>query len=232
MRKPIIEAKGLAFSYEKDAVLKDVSFTLYEQECTAIIGPHGSGKTTLVRILLGLLKGWKGSVALFGTPLQKFREWEKIGYVPQYVGVDKTFPATVGELLSLCCSKRNKQAASMLSIGSLHDKRFTELSGGQKQRVLIALALHAHPRLLILDEPTVGVDANAQHEFYAILKKLNMEQGVTIVLITHDIGMVSRHVDTVLCLNHNVCCQGPAHKANELLKEAYGQDFAVFSHHH
>ena len=174
----MIEVKNLSFSYDEKEVLQDVSFSANKGDILAIAGPNGSGKTTLVKILLGFLHNYQGKVKL---------ATRKVGYVPQRFAVDLMFPGTVREVLGEC-----KEECNLLGIGNLLDSQFKDLSGGQQQRVLIALALSEDPEVLILDEPTVGVDVEAQQTFYDLMKHLNKEHNLTVVFVTHDIGMIPK----------------------------------------
>ena len=225
----IVEVLGISYSYNGNDALSNISFSIKEKDFVAVIGRNGSGKTTLMRLILGLLELQTGEIRLFGKNIRNFKEWACVGYVPQTYNIDNNLPVSVRELLSLNGSQKN-EIMDMLKISDIIGKKFSDLSGGQQQRVMIALSLSSNPKLLILDEPTVGVDIKAQQDFYDLLKKLNKEMGVTIILVTHDVGLVSSYVNNVICLNGNVCCCGKAHDTERLLKQVYGQDFTI--HHH
>ncbi len=225
-----IKVKDLSFAYNGFPVLEDISFSIQEGDFVAVIGPNGSGKTTLAKLLLGMLAPQKGTIQLFGNEISHEQVSKWIGYVPQKISIDKLFPATVDEILALN-GPLDHHLHQRLGIEAFHNKRFTELSGGQQQRVVIALALQANPKILILDEPSVGIDLKTQREFYALLKQLNDKENVTIMLITHDVGMIPSYCKSVLCINHKVCCYGPASETPELVKKTYGQ-LAVMHHHH
>lgn len=225
-----IKVSKLFFSYESGAAaLENTSLSIDEGDFVALIGTNGSGKTTLVKLLLGILKPTKGKIELFGEDISVFNNWEKIGYVPQKYSIDRNFPASVNEILGLK-GVRNELIIKKLGITNVLNKKFSQLSGGQQQRVLIALCLMKNPKLLILDEPTVGVDINAQKEFYKVLKKLNQEEKITIILVTHDIGMISHQVKKVICLNGKICKQGKPADAEKLINEVYGEHFHVHKH--
>ena len=232
----IIEASNLSFAYDGNYALSNISFGIKEKDFVAVIGRNGSGKTTLMKLILGLLQIQKGAIKLFGKDIKEFGEWNLIGYVPQKYSIDKNFPASVDEILSLkkvekFAQKRIFQSSlKMLDISGIASKKFSELSGGQQQRVMIALSLMSNPKLLVLDEPAVGVDIKAQQDFYDLLKRLNKDIGVTIILVTHDVGLISKYVKSVICLNGNVCCCGKAHETEKLLRKVYGKDFRI--HHH
>lgn len=229
---PMVQAEHLYFSYNKQDVLVDVSFSLPHGEFVALVGPNGSGKTTLIKLLLGLLAPDSGRIHIFGTSVHEFEERHRIGYVPQHHAINKQFPATVRELLSLKPSTDLKQVLAALEINDLLDKQFVSLSGGQQQKVLIALAFLSRPDLLILDEPTVGVDLKSQQEFYSFLRTMHRERGVSILLVSHDVGIISKYVTSVLCLNKSVCCFGAPHELPRMLSKAYGKEMHIHHHDH
>lgn len=216
--KPLFTVENVSFSYDENKVLENISLKIKPKDFIAIIGPNGSGKTTLMKLLMGLLTPTQGEIK---STIAKNR----IGYVPQRYAIDKNFPGTVGEILSI----GDKHTLKQTGITELLKKKFTKLSGGQQQRVLIALALQQNPRLLILDEPTAGVDIQTQKSFYTLLKKLN-KRGITILLVTHEVGVVSSLVKEVFCINHNVCCMGKPKDLPKLLKQMYGSH--LVHHHH
>lgn len=224
-----ISTKEVCFSYEKVEVLHKISIDIKEGDFVALIGRNGSGKTTLLKLILGLLEPRCGKIEILGKDSKDFSDWEKIGYVPQKTSIDKNFPATVEELLSLRENKL-KEASKILKIDPLRKKKFNELSGGQQQKVLIAISLLSNPKLILLDEPTVGVDIKAQHDFYTMLKRLNSELGMTIILVTHDVGLISSYVKNVICLNGDMSCQGPVKQTEKLLTKVYGKDFFIHRH--
>ena len=226
----IVEVSNLSFAYDGNDALSNISFGIKEKDFVAVIGRNGSGKTTLMKLILGLLQIQKGSIKLFGKDIKGFSEWDLIGYVPQKYSIDKNFPASVDEILSLKEHSRKAKIIKMLDISGIASKKFSELSGGEQQRVMIALSLMSNPKLLVLDEPAVGVDIKAQQDFYDLLKRLNQDIGVTIILVTHDVGLISKYVKSVICLNGNVCCCGKAHDTEKLLKKVYGKNFRI--HHH
>lgn len=231
-QEPMVRAEHLYFSYNKQDVLVDVSFSLPRGEFVALVGPNGSGKTTLVKLLLGLLAPDSGRIHLFGTSVQEFEERHRIGYVPQHHAINKQFPATVRELLGLKSGSDTKQVIAALEIDDLLDKQFVSLSGGQQQKVLIALAFLSKPDLLILDEPTVGVDIKSQQEFYRFLRTMHRDRGVSIILVSHDVGIISKYVTSVLVLNKSVCCYGATKELPVLLSKAYGRDVHIHHHEH
>ncbi|MCJ7680577.1 MAG: ABC transporter ATP-binding protein, partial [Candidatus Aminicenantes bacterium] len=188
----------------------------------AIIGPNGSGKTTLIKIMLGLIKPQKGRIRLFGKSLGRFSDWGKIGYVPQKAThFDSFFPISVKEVVSLgltasgrAMSKKRKadvlvrEALARVEMEEFLTHRIGTLSSGQQQRVFIARAIVSHPSILILDEPTTGVDSGMQERFFSILGKLHREENMTIVMITHEIGILDKHFNRVACLNQKLIYHG------------------------
>ncbi len=218
-----ISVKDVEYSYGPTKVLSDISFEIKQGDFLAILGPNGSGKTTLIKLILGLLPFSKGEIVLFGRIIKAFTQWRSIGYVPQNAThIDPFFPASVKEVVSMGLLSGKKfprflrrndyalidQALEKVDMIGFKDRRIGELSGGQQQRVFIARAVVNKPKILILDEPTTGVDAATQTHFYDMLNSLNKQHGITIVLITHDIGVVTRYVTRVACLNQRLVFHG------------------------
>jgi zinc transport system ATP-binding protein len=211
MKTPAIEVEHVFYSYESSEVLKDVSFTLESGEFLGIIGPNGGGKTTLLKLLLGILKPDRGLIRVLGQ--EPHNASHRVGYVPQNMAFSRSFPISVmdvalmGRLSRWRIGKKYKdedrqKVESVLKRVGMWDHRdrlMGKLSGGQRQRVLIARALATDPEILFLDEPTAGVDSEFQTDLYDFLKELNRE--VTIVVITHDIGVVSSYMKSIACLN-------------------------------
>lgn len=237
---PYIELDNVSFGYDDTLVIKNLSFVVRKGDYLGIIGPNGGGKTTLIKIILGLLHPTEGRVALFGKDRHDFKEKYRIGYVPQRAGqIEREFPATVHEIVKTGriprlgffekFTKKDQDAvdAAMDIAGILRyrDTLIGNLSGGERQRVFIARALASEPEILILDEPTVGVDIGAQKTFYDFLGSLNRDRNLTIIFISHDIDAVSQETKTVLCLNHDLICHGlPEDLLNsEVLEELYGK---------
>lgn len=238
---PCIKLDNVSFSYEANTpVLEGISFSVHKGDYLGIIGPNGGGKTTLIKIILGLLHPTGGVVQLFGKDRHDFKERYRIGYVPQRVTqTDKNFPATVfevvrsGRIPRLGFLKRFKKrdldaverAMELAGIAKYRNTLIGSLSGGERQRVFIARALASGPDVLVLDEPTVGVDIGAQKTFYEFLASLNREEKLTIIFVSHDVDMISQETKTVLCVNRNLLCHGlPQELSNEhLLKKLYGE---------
>ncbi len=223
LNNSIIQVKDLSYKYESDIVLEHINLTVDKGSFLGIVGPNGSGKSTLLKLLLGLLKVQQGEIRLFGTDIRQFKDWDKIGYVSQKANsFNSGFPATVYEVVASGLTKKlglfkfhtkqhkEKILDALDSVGmiSFWNRNIGELSGGQQQRVFIARALVSDPELLILDEPTVGVDAQNVKQFYTMLEDLNHKLGITLLLVTHDIGSVSEKVTHVACLNKHMHFHG------------------------
>lgn len=221
--KNSIEISHVSFSYGDAEVLHDITFAIHKGDYLGLVGPNGAGKTTLLRIMLGLLTPQTGRVMLFGTDARQFRDWSKIGYVPQKaLHFDARFPATVFEVVLMGRSalrglfrrftKEDRMAAAAVlktaEMWEYRDRLIGDLSGGEQQRVFIARALVTSPEIIFLDEPTTGVDAKSQEEFYALLRKLNQESQATLVLISHDIDRVVREAMHIACIDHTLVCHG------------------------
>jgi zinc transport system ATP-binding protein len=249
MKASCIEVENLNFSFDKNIVIEDVSFKITEGQYTGLIGPNGGGKTTLVKIILGLLTPSSGSVRLFGGPAAEFRMRSLIGYVPQNAAqAEFYFPATAHEIvrsgrtarvgLFRRFTKADNLAIdeAMETAGVLHlkDRLIGKLSGGQRQRVFIARALAGDPQALILDEPAVGVDSASKERFYGFLRELNKNAGITILFVTHDLGVIAREAESVLCLNRTLLCHGNPGAFSEarLIEIGYGGNVTPVVHGH
>ncbi len=217
--KNIVETNGVSFSYGGNEVLKDITLNIHKGDYLGIVGGNGAGKTTLLKIMLGLLAPTTGSVKLFGQDIREFKEWYRIGYVPQKAtSFDVGFPATVQEVVAMGRfgrrglfhriteddRKKTRQALEYVEMWRLHDRLIGNLSGGEQQRVFIARALAAEPEIVLLDEPTVGVAEEIKKDFYALLRKLNQELDLTVVLVTHDIESVAHEAMHVACIDCTV----------------------------
>jgi len=244
----IVDVRRLEYRIGDQEILKDITFEINQGEYVALLGPNGGGKSTLVRLILGLIKPSSGEIEIFGKNQKEFDEWHKIGYVPQNVSLfDNNFPLSVYETVSLGLASQKpwfgrldakdrgliESAMSSASIGDLRDKNLSDLSGGQRQRVMIARALVSEPEVLILDEPSTGVDITTQHKFYQFLKKLNIEKSLTIIFITHDLGVIADDVTHVLAVNQNLLFAGTAEEmlSCEAVSEVYGTKAHVVHHH-
>ncbi|MDO5738451.1 MAG: metal ABC transporter ATP-binding protein [Eubacteriales bacterium] len=202
----VIKIRGLDFSYTEDPVLKNLDLSLKRGQLMVLVGENGSGKSTLLKLLLGELKAEAGTIEVLGEDISKLRDYRKIGYVPQMNVVQKiAFPITCIELLSIAQyrelgfikipGKKHKLKASeiltQLGLKSYRNVPFNELSGGLQQRVMIARALIEDPEIIILDEPTAGIDQDSKEQFFQLIRDLNQERKLSMILVTHEIEMVT-----------------------------------------
>jgi zinc transport system ATP-binding protein len=246
--RPYVEIEDVGFRYGEVTVLEGINLTVEPGDFLGIIGPNGSGKTTLLRIMLGVLEPDRGRVRLFGHPPAAFRQWGRVGYVPQKATLDPALPVTVTEVVATglvptlgllgrvgsAQRQRIRDVLGHVGMAAQAGDRIGALSVGQQQRVLIARALVSNPELLILDEPTGGVDPEAQTSFYALLQHLNRERDVTLILVSHDIGVVAKEVTRLACLNRRLVFHG---RPGDFLSDAaltalYGPSVRVVSHQH
>jgi ABC-type Mn2+/Zn2+ transport system ATPase subunit len=214
-------------------VLEGVSADIHAGDIVAVIGPNGSGKTTLLKCILGVLP-YSGNVTIFNKkPAQALRD---VGYVPQRFSFDKHFPLTVGEFLRLSVDNEKliNNALQEVEMRAHAGRPLGKLSGGQLQRVLIARAIMNNPKLLLLDEPTAGVDQEGEKDFYEIIKHQNKVHNATIIMVSHEVNVVYAHATQVLCLNKNLCCMGKPKEAltKEVLEQLYGKDAVIREHEH
>jgi ABC-type Mn2+/Zn2+ transport system ATPase subunit len=242
-----VELHGVHVSLGGKEILRGIEMHVPSGELVALIGPNGSGKTTLLRTLLGLERITAGEIKLFGG-LDLPAALPRIGYVPQRFSLERSFILTVREFLALRLTatrhwfwqskRRNEEliGESLAEIGvqSLLDKPLATLSGGQLQRVLIAFSLLRKPDLLLLDEPTAGVDMEGEETFYDLIAGIQKRHHLTAILVSHDLSMVYRHASWVYALNGVICCEGhPEEVMNaESLKQAYGIHVSPYHHHH
>lgn len=232
---PLIELKGVAFGYGSFNVLDEIDLHLHPGQFVGLVGPSGAGKTSLLKLILTLLTPGEGEI-------QRVRPDLRITYVPQIETVDWSFPVTAEEVVLMGLDhreniwpwprarerKRAREILDRLEIGHLAERHIRDLSGGQQQRVFLARALVADPEVLVLDEPTTGVDVRSAENIFHWLTVLNKE-GMTILLTTHDLNMAAAHVPWVVCLNRRIVAQGPPQEifTEEILSDAYKGDFIV-----
>lgn len=228
----IIELDRVCFSYNREEVIKGVSLKIHKGDYIGIVGPNGGGKTTLLKLMLSILKPDEGAVKLFGTDVKEFKDWPKIGYVPQKTYIEMNFPVTVQEIVAMGrYGKRGlfrlptkedaeKTGAALRQVDMLEykDRQISSLSGGLKQRVFIARALASEPEIIFLDEPTVGVDIKTQKQFYSLLRKLNKELDLTLCLVTHELDVVAHEATELVYINRTLEYYGDP---EEFLKGKY-----------
>lgn len=213
---PIIETKNVSVHYGQTEALKDISFAIEKGDFVGLAGPNGAGKTTLIKAILGLLPVSKGKIELFGKAKEKFNDWGKIGYLPQKKStINALFPATVDEVVMLGLLsqkkfpkrittsdyKRVNEILQELGISDLKKRMLSELSGGQQQKALLARALVSNPKILIFDEPSTSLDPESRESFFQILQKLNKQNDIAVILITHDTGYIGQYANKLLYID-------------------------------
>lgn len=228
-------------------LFEHVSFVVDEGEIAMIIGPNGAGKTMLMRTMLNLLPAQSGHVTLLGRDSRALGEARnRIGYMPQRLDFDRTFPITVYEVMLLRMEKsgfwlarRSRREPVRAALARVHaenliDRRIGRLSGGEFQRVLLAYALLTDPELLFLDEPAAGVDVVGEDTFYELIHQVKRERSLTVIMVSHDLDVVVKYADQVLCLNRELLCRGAPGTVlqPEMLEKTYGSMAAPYHHHH
>ena len=238
--KPIISLKGVWAGYDDDMILEDVNFDMYQGDYIGLIGPNGGGKTTLIRVILGLITPMRGKVSVYGRSAQAGRRF--IGYVPQVPSEDKDFPASVWDVVRMGrlesrLFKRNgnmeddaivEEKLRWVGLWDLRKKAVGELSGGQRQRVHIARALATEPAILLLDEPTASVDIEASGNIYELLRQLNDK--VSILLISHDMTAISAYVKTIGCVNRRLIYNREKEVTADMLAQGYECPIDLIAH--
>lgn len=238
----VIEIRDVWFSYDTAWVLEDVTLDVRQGEFIGLIGPNAGGKSTLIKLILGLLEPSRGAIAVLGRSPAAARE--RIGYVPQYAAFPRDFPISVLETVMLGGIRhghhigrfssedrqRAQAALDAVEIGELHNRSLNELSGGQLQRVMIARALVSEPDILLLDEPTANIDVRAEEDIFALLKTYN--EKMTIVVVSHDIAFISSYVSRVACLNRTLICHETAALDGGLIEQLYGAPVRFIQHQH
>ncbi len=236
-----IEIENLTVYYQNVCALSNINLKVKDREFVGIIGPNGGGKSTLLKSILGLIRPYEGKIRIYNKAPD--RAHGLIGYVPQFSKFNRDFPITVMEVVLMGRLSRRipifhrytaedidiaEGIMKKLGIYQLRNRQIGELSGGQLQRTLIARALAVQPKILLLDEPTASLDASSKSDIYAILKKLN--EDITILLVTHDMGAISSHIDTIACLNTKLYYHGKAELGEEVLHQVYGCPVDLIAH--
>jgi zinc transport system ATP-binding protein len=233
-----VEMENISFKMNGRPILENINFSINDRDFIAIIGPNGGGKTTLIKIILGLSKPNTGTVRVFGRSPPKSSDL--IGYLPQHVSFDPDFPINVFETVmsgryhGIFKSYTNSDREQVLNVLEevemldMKNRQISQLSGGQMQRVFIARALVREPRLLLLDEPMASIDPEMQSSFYPLLARLR--EKMAIILVSHDVGAVASHVDSIICLNQRLYYHGPVENAADSLEEVYQCPLELISH--
>lgn len=246
MKESVVDIKDLWVSLNHDFILREVSLRIRQGTFLGLIGPNGGGKTTLLRVILGLVKPDRGQVRIFGRPAGHHKNRGLIGYVPQRAFADLTFPVTVFDVVMMGRYSKiglwHKTTAEdrrlvlekleAVEMAHLRSRPIGRLSGGEQQRVFIARALASDPQMLLLDEPTSGVDAKAQGAFYRLLGKLKSALSLTMILVSHDIGAIPYHTDEIACLNQRLHLHGKSTEVlnSEGLSKVYGCEVEMLVH--
>jgi len=240
MTETVISIENVSFAYDGATVLESVDLEIAARDFACFVGPNGGGKTTLLKLILGLLAPTSGRIRVFGGPPEPARR--RIGYMPQSAQVDPSFPVSVMDVVLMGRmgraeavgpfrqSEREAAGKALAEVG-LYDLRrrpFGALSGGQRQRTLIARALATEPEILLLDEPTASLDAVMEAELYELLRRLN--ERLTVVTVSHDLGFVSKFVKTVVCIKRCVVVHPTSEVTGEAILEMYGGDVCMIRH--
>jgi zinc transport system ATP-binding protein len=239
--EPVISFEQVDFSYNGEPILEDVNLLILDREMIGVVGPNGGGKTTLLRLILGLLKPDRGKILVFGDSPAKSSP--RLGYVPQHMQFDYRFPVSVLDVVVMGLAAKTgfgplakkqvraaEEALEAVNLLRFRNKPFADLSGGQRQRVLIARALATAPDMLLFDEPTSNVDTSAGKQLYEILDRLN--QTMTILVVSHDIGFVNHQISSVVCVNHRVQVHPTSELAGQNIIDLYGSDMSLIRHDH
>lgn len=246
MQKPVVTLQDIYFKYEKKTILNKINLTIQEGSYTGLIGPNGGGKTTLIKLILGLLKPNDGDISILNEPLSNFKNWNQIGFVSQKSNAfNKGFPATVYEVVAMGLTakigyfkfftKKDKDkvlhAISQVGMEEFTHQNIGKLSGGQQQRVFIARALVSDPTLLILDEPTVGIDYKNENHFYKLLNHLNKNHQITLLLVTHDTKRIAKYATEIVCLNETIRFHGSPEAYRSLSELELARMYQQITHH-
>jgi zinc transport system ATP-binding protein len=245
--KPIVELRNISVKFPNGVVALDgITLDVNNLDLIALIGPNGAGKSTLLKVILGLIKPTSGTIKIFGNE-NLAQNLKYMGYVPQSAQArDPNLPFTVFETVMLGrtpqagilhrvgadAAQKVEQTLKLFGILDLKDRRIGQLSGGQAQRVFLAKAMVAEPKLLLLDEPTSGVDTTSKTEFYSMLERLNQEKGITVILSSHDVGVITKIANRVLCINRAqfFCGENADFRASAELHKVYGHPVEIMDH--
>ena len=242
--KVAVDIENLYVELNGRTVLENINLKIFQREIVAVVGPNGGGKTTLIKTILGLIKPTKGKIRIFGLKPREAVKRHFIGYVPQRINLKKESCLSVLDVVLLGMwflklpkeekIKRALRNLEYMEVEHLKDKRFADLSGGQQQRVNIARAIAGEPKLLLLDEPTTGIDFAGQQTFYSLIKKMRDEKGFTVLMVSHDVGVVWKYVDKAVCINRKLHYHGEpsAILKPEILRQVYGTEVLPLFHHH
>ena len=245
---PVAVFENVTFGYGETPVVEDITFSVERGDFLVLIGPNGSGKTTLIKLAIGIEKLQKGRIVLFGQELSSFKDWQRIGYVPQTASAFRVrFPATVADVVAMGeyrgmsagaifrrkISPEAEQALNTVGMWEYRNRLINELSVGQQQRVLIGRAIVHSPELLIMDEPTAGVDKLGQEQFFSLIRSLRETRPVTLILVSHDIGVVLHEATKVACINGRLQSYNNVGDLTDSdLTELYGHKVDMLVHRH
>lgn len=242
MAENVVESRDLHYSVNGNHILEKIDLEIKAGEMVGIIGPNGAGKTSLLRLLLGLIRPTGGEVKIFGFPPARLgNKREAIGYMPQRPVFDRRFPlcvldvvhmglntlGTLGRPLTREQREKGRRSLQQVGLAALRDRPFGELSGGEQQRVFLARALCREPQLLLLDEPNAGLDLPTQHQFFGLLQRLQQEQNLTIIMVSHDLAAVARYAHRLACINRTMHVHGEPREvlSSPHLEKAYRCEF-------
>ena len=245
----VLDVKDVYFAYSKKHVLEDVNLAVFRGDFLGIVGPNGSAKTTLIKIILGILKPQKGTVVLLNSPIERFNQWNKIGYISQRVkDFNIAFPATVEEIvganlygqmgflkfLNKGHKMKIRKALDIVNMPDYQNHLIGNLSGGQQQRIFIARTLVSDPEIIFMDEPLTGVDVQSQEQFYGLMEKLNKDLKITLIMVSHDIGVITNKANRVACVGDKKVCVHPSEDFDKEghIKKIYGKDLSILHHRH
>jgi len=242
--KLALDIQDLYVEINGKTILENINLKIFQGEIVAIVGPNGGGKTTLIKTILGLIKPTEGQIKVFGLKPVEAVKKHLIGYVPQRINLKRESCLSSLDVVLLGMwfmklpkvekIKRAIQSLEYMEVEHLKDRKFAELSGGQQQRVNIARAIAGEPKLLLLDEPTTGIDFAGQQTFYSLIKKLRDEKGFTVLMVSHDVGVVWKYADKAVCINKKLHYHGEpgAILKPEILKKVYGTEVFPLFHQH